>query len=137
MDEFERVKLEKEMGKVFPTLPLVKASPVRFECQYYTTLRLPGNAPMGSVDVVIGRVMGVHIAEWCLTDGKIDVRKTKPIARLGYYEYTVVKDVFEMVIPGENEAVLAGLEGRALKKSLPVQENHSAEELEKEETSNK
>jgi flavin reductase (DIM6/NTAB) family NADH-FMN oxidoreductase RutF len=119
VDEFERVKLEKEMGKIYETLPLVKASPVRFECQYYTTLRLPGNPPMGSVDVVIGRVMGVHIAEWCLTDGKIDVRKTKPIARLGYYEYTVVRDVFEMVIPGENEALLAGLEGKSVRKGMP------------------
>jgi hypothetical protein len=51
-----------------------------------------------------------------LTDGKIDVKKTRPIARLGYYEYTVADEVFEMKIPGENQAdkaLQAGMEGRA------------------------
>jgi flavin reductase (DIM6/NTAB) family NADH-FMN oxidoreductase RutF len=137
VDEFERVGLVKEMGRVYPTLPLVAASPVRFECQYYTTLRLPGNPPMGSVDVVIGRVVGVHIAEWCLTDGKIDARKTQPIARMGYYEYTVVRDVFEMMIPGENEAILAGLEGSVKRsRKLPganTKESDSSNNVERQE----
>lgn len=48
-----------------------------------------------------------------LTDGKIDIRKTEPIARLGYYEYAVVRDTFEMRIPGTNKALLDGLEGSA------------------------
>lgn len=48
-----------------------------------------------------------------LTDGKIDIKKTEPIARLGYYEYTVVRDTFEMRIPGTNKALLDGLEGSA------------------------
>lgn len=112
IDEFERCGLEKAFSEVLPLkIPMVKASPVRFECEYYSTLRLPGNAPMGSVDVVIGKVVGIHIAEWALTDGKLDVRKTKPIARCGYYEYAVVESTFEMVIPGNSEGLLAGLEG--------------------------
>jgi flavin reductase (DIM6/NTAB) family NADH-FMN oxidoreductase RutF len=111
VDEFERAGLRKAFGRVFPALPLVAASPVRFECAYHATLRLPGNPPMGSVDVVIGRVVGVHVEEWALTGGKVDVRKTRPIARCGYYEYAVVEDTFEMVIPGDDEALLAGLEG--------------------------
>jgi len=119
-DEFERAGLEKEFSRVISVpgreggripVPMVKDSPVKFECVYYTTLRLPGNPPVGTADVVIGRVVGVHIADWALTDGKLDVKKTKPIARLGYYEYTVVTDTFEMVIPGVDEAILAGLEG--------------------------
>ena len=55
---------------------------------------------MGTVDIVIGRVVGVHIADEVITDGKLDVRKTQPIARCGYYEYAVVRETFEMVIPG-------------------------------------
>ncbi|RAR07383.1 anaphase promoting complex subunit protein [Stemphylium lycopersici] len=92
-------------------IPMVKRSPIKFECEYYTTLRLPGNPPMGSADVVIGRVVGIHIDDGVLTDGKIDVKKTEPIARCGYYEYAVVRDVFEMKIPGQDKALLAGLEG--------------------------
>lgn len=116
VDEFERAGLEKCFSSVLPgdeknPVPMVAASPVRFECQYHSTVRLPGNPPMGTVDIVIGKVLGVHIAEEVLTDGKLDVRKTEPIARCGYYEYAVVRETFEMVIPGMNEATLAGLEG--------------------------
>lgn len=31
----------------------------------------------------------------------------------GYYEYAVVRETFEMRIPGGDEAILAGLEGSA------------------------
>jgi len=83
---------------------------VNFECAYYSMIRLPGNPPMCSVDVVIGEVVGIHIKE-VLTDEKIDVRKTQPIARCGYYEYAVVKETFEMIVPGDQKAMLAELEG--------------------------
>ncbi|KAJ5086255.1 hypothetical protein NUU61_007562 [Penicillium alfredii] len=90
-----------------------KPSPVKFECEYHSTVRLPGNPPMGTVDVVIGRVIAVHIQDEDLTDGILDIRKTQPIARCGYYQYTVVKDTFDMVIPGMSEDTLYGLEGNA------------------------
>jgi len=105
--EVEGVEEDGDSFKV----PLVASSPVRFECEYYTTLRLPGNPPMGTVDIVIGRVVGVFINDAVLTDGKVDIRKTQPIARCGYFEYTVVRDTFEMKIPGNNKAILGGLEG--------------------------
>ena len=35
------------------------------------------------------------------------------IARLGYFDYTVVKDVFEMRVPGADADARFGLEGRA------------------------
>ncbi|PSN70138.1 hypothetical protein BS50DRAFT_488484 [Corynespora cassiicola Philippines] len=118
VDEFARAGLEKESAsinhvvvkgeKVF--LPMVKRSPIKFECEHYSTLRLPGNPPMGAVDVVIGKVIGIHIDESVLTEGRIDIKKTEPIARCGYFEYTVVRDVFEMQIPGDNK-VGTGLEG--------------------------
>lgn len=120
VDEFERAGLEKEYTTLLqaPALPMVKASPVKFECVYHTTLRLPGTPPQGTVDVVIGRVVAVHIADWALTDGILDVRKTNPIARCGYYQYAVIRDTFEMVIPSSGEwgeALLAGLEGNTKK----------------------
>ncbi|CAN9264887.1 unnamed protein product [Alternaria alternata] len=132
VDEFEKAGVEKEDSKLSGVvvvgnsgegrkemmIPMVMRSPVKFECEYYTTLRLPGNPPMGSADVVIGKVIGVHIDERVLTDGKIDVRKTEPIARCGYYEYAVVRDTFEMRIPGEDKAILAGLEGSAKKNEM-------------------
>ncbi|KAH6627469.1 hypothetical protein F5144DRAFT_621651 [Chaetomium tenue] len=130
VDEFEVAGLEKEFSSVLPgdgdgdggdgggmgnPVPMVKASPVKFECVYHSTVRLPGHGPVGSVDVVIGRVVGVHIAEWALDGrGRLDVRKTRPIARCGYFEYAVVGGegtIFEMVIPGADEVMLAALQG--------------------------
>ncbi|RVX66164.1 hypothetical protein B0A52_09893 [Exophiala mesophila] len=115
VDEFERAGLEKTWSKTLNTpVPMVEQSPVRFECEYYTTLRLPGNPPMGTVDVVIGKVVAIHISDHVLTDGKIDISKTQPIARCGYYEYVVARETFEMIIPGD-AATLYGLEGSVAK----------------------
>lgn len=112
IDEFEVAGLQKEKSRL-SDLPLVKESPVKFECEYHSTIRLPGNPPMGTVDVIIGKVLAVHIADEVLTDGILDVRKTEPIARLGYYQYAVVRETFEMRIPGSNTTINAGLEGSA------------------------
>ncbi|KAJ9490850.1 hypothetical protein VN97_g2394 [Penicillium thymicola] len=112
VDEFERAKVNKEPATLID-VPMVRESPVKFECEYHSTLRLPGNPPMGTVDVVIGRVIAVHIQDEVLTDGILDIKKTKPIARCGYYQYTVVTETFDMVIPGMSEDVLYGLEGSA------------------------
>jgi flavin reductase (DIM6/NTAB) family NADH-FMN oxidoreductase RutF len=116
VDEFERAGLEKEFSKVLATpVPMVKASPVKFECEYYTTIRLPGNPPMGSADVVIGKVVGIHIEDGVLKDGKIDVAKTQPIARCGYFDYAVVKETFEMIVPNMTRDTLYGMEGSVRK----------------------
>lgn len=112
VDEFERAKVTKEPA-ILMDVPMVRESPVQFECEYHSTVRLPGNPPMGTVDVVIGRVIAVHIKDEVLTDGILDIKKTKPIARCGYYQYTVVVETFDMVIPGMSEDVLYGLEGSA------------------------
>jgi flavin reductase (DIM6/NTAB) family NADH-FMN oxidoreductase RutF len=96
--------------------PRVAESPIQFECVYHATLRLPGNSDVGTVDVAIGRVVGIHIADAALTeDGRVDVLRLRPIARLGYYDYTSIESVFQMIIPGNDPAVLAGLEGRPLR----------------------
>ena len=113
IDEFDRAGLEKESAKLVD-VPMVKRSPIKFECKYHTTLRLPGNPPMGTVDVVIGRVIAIHIDESVLTNGKVDLGKVQPIARCGYFEYAVIRSdaVFEMIIPGDPKQ-LTGLEGNA------------------------
>jgi hypothetical protein len=69
---------------------------------------------IGTVDIVIGRVVLIHIKDDVIgPDGRLDILKIRPLARLGYYDYTTVESVFEMVIPGNNEVLLNGLEGRS------------------------
>lgn len=115
VDEFERAGLVKlPSRKVRPAR--VAGSPIHFECVYLNTLRFPGTPPMGTVDVVFGRVVAIHIDDEVI-DGKgmVDVLKIQPLARMGYFDYTYVDNRFQMVIPGSNRALLAGLEGSAEK----------------------
>jgi hypothetical protein len=42
----------------------------------------------------------------------VDVLKIRPLARLGYNQYTSVESVFTMTIPGGESALASGLEGR-------------------------
>jgi flavin reductase (DIM6/NTAB) family NADH-FMN oxidoreductase RutF len=68
---------------------------------------------MGTVDVVFGEVIRIHVRDDVLTpEGKIDIARIAPIARLGYYDYAVIRETFEMRIPALNPDVLVGLEGR-------------------------
>ena len=76
--------------------PRVKGSPVHFECRLHQKITLPGRVPSQNHDLVIGRVIAVHIDDAVLTDGRIDILKIKPIARLGYKDYTTVASIFQM-----------------------------------------
>ncbi|KAB8236679.1 flavin reductase family protein [Aspergillus alliaceus] len=87
--------------------------------------------PMGTVDIAIGKVIGVHIGNEVLTNGSLDIKKTQPITRCGYYQYAVTRDTFEMIVPNMSADVLYGLEGNATR-------NHKKnEENEKEKNANK
>jgi flavin reductase (DIM6/NTAB) family NADH-FMN oxidoreductase RutF len=77
--------------------PRVKGSPVHFECRLHQVVTLPGSRPSGIHDLVIGQVVAVHIDDAALTvDGRVDVLRIRPIARLGYKDYTSVESVFQM-----------------------------------------
>ena len=109
--EFERAGLERSYADLSNT-PMVAASPAHFECRYHSTHRLVGNSNVGTIDVVYATVERIHIDDEFLTaDGKLDIPRVKPIARMGYYDYTVVTETFEMRIPGASAAAADGLEG--------------------------
>ena len=46
--------------------------------------------------MVIGLVTGIHIEDTIIENGKVDVEKYRPIARLGYKDYTTISDVYEL-----------------------------------------
>lgn len=77
--------------------PRVAGSPVQFECRLHQVVRLPGRTPAAEHSVVIGQVVAVHIDDDALTaDGRVDIVKIRPIARLGYQDYAAVEAVFQM-----------------------------------------
>jgi flavin reductase (DIM6/NTAB) family NADH-FMN oxidoreductase RutF len=113
VDEFDLAGVTKAPSKRVKPFRVAE-SPIHMECLYHQTLRLPGSGTMGTVDIIIGRVVAVHIKdEFIAEDGKIDIPKIKPIGRLGYYDYSVIDNRFEMVIPGDNKDLSSGLEGAA------------------------
>jgi flavin reductase (DIM6/NTAB) family NADH-FMN oxidoreductase RutF len=99
VDEMEMVGLSPAPSKMVAP-PRVAESPVAFECKYWRTIDLPGpDGGPGTHAIVLGHVVGVHIDDAAIVDGKVDVTKLKPIARLGYGDYAVIDEVFELSRP--------------------------------------
>lgn len=86
----------------------VKCSPVQMECTFLQTIEMPA----GSRDrnfVTFGRVVGIHIDDSLIVDGRVDICRARPIARMGYMDYAVVDGVFEMVSPSRQGRAFAAL----------------------------
>ena len=93
----------------------VAASPVQMECRLHSSVVIPGRLPDAGHNLIIGRVIGIHIRDEVLTpDGRIDIVKIQPLARMGYLDYTSVGSIFTQPPPdGPNsEKARRGLEGR-------------------------
>jgi flavin reductase (DIM6/NTAB) family NADH-FMN oxidoreductase RutF len=98
VDEFELAGLTPAPSELVKP-PRVRESPVHLECTHLKTVELPSHDPQRPNLVVFGRVMGIHIDDSIIRDGMIDMQVFKPIARLGYMDYTVVDNVFTMRRP--------------------------------------
>ncbi|MDX6748613.1 flavin reductase family protein [Geminicoccaceae bacterium 1502E] len=98
VDEFEQAGLERAPARLVRP-PLVAASPVHLECVLSQIVELEAPAPEKPNTMVIGRVVGIHIADAVLVDGLIDIALLDPIARLGYDQYTRVRESFAMTRP--------------------------------------
>ena len=79
--------------------PRVKDSPIHMECRHFQTIDLPCDKTDHRNAIVIGHVVGIHIDDSLLVDGKVDLSRCRPIARLGYMEYARVDYIFTMERP--------------------------------------
>ncbi len=79
--------------------PRVKAAHISLECKYIKNILLEVEGENASSQIVLGHVVGIYIQDEVLTDGKVDIAKLRPIARLGYNEYAVIEKVFKMKRP--------------------------------------
>ena len=73
----------------------VAGAPIHLECVHHQTLALPASGD-GENIVVFGRVVGVHIDDRLIDNGRLNVARMAPIARLGYFDYARVDTIFEM-----------------------------------------
>jgi flavin reductase (DIM6/NTAB) family NADH-FMN oxidoreductase RutF len=99
INEMERAGLAPAPSKLVKP-PRVAASPCALECKLIKIVQL-NDLDGRDLDghVVIGRVIGVHIDDRFIRDGRLDTQAMKPIARCGYDEYAVVERMFAMTRP--------------------------------------
>ena len=74
----------------------VADAPASLECRLSDIVTLRGRGNF----LVLGEVTGVHLRDDCIVDGRLDVTRFQPLARLGYMDYTAVTALFEMKRPG-------------------------------------
>ncbi len=98
VDEFELAGVT-PAPSVHVGVPRVAEAPASLECRFLTRLRLPSTHPKLENNLVIGQVVGIHIDDRIIRDGRIDMGAYRPLARLGYLDYTSVESVFEMDRP--------------------------------------
>jgi flavin reductase (DIM6/NTAB) family NADH-FMN oxidoreductase RutF len=96
VDEFEVAGLTAAPCRLVGA-PRVLESPVSLECRTLQIVELPGGKERNRV--VFGQVAGIHIDDAVLRDGIVDVERMRPIARLGYHDYTVVERIFSLTRP--------------------------------------
>jgi flavin reductase (DIM6/NTAB) family NADH-FMN oxidoreductase RutF len=77
--------------------PRVEGAPAALECRVTRIVRLPGAANLA----VFGEVTGIHLRDDCLVDGRFDVTRFTPLARMGYRDYAAVAEVFELTRPDD------------------------------------
>ncbi|MBV9346748.1 MAG: flavin reductase family protein [Pseudolabrys sp.] len=99
INEMEKAGLEPAPSKLVKP-PRVAKSPCALECKLVEVVKLK-DAQGDVLDgyIAIGQVIGVHIDDHFIKDGRLDSAAMKPIARCGYDEYAVYDSVFRMTRP--------------------------------------
>lgn len=95
-DEFARAGIDKAQCERIACARVANA-PASLECKLTQIVQLPGEANFA----VFGEVVGVHMRDDCVVDGRFDVTRFQPLSRLGYRDYTVVRDVCELKRPDD------------------------------------
>lgn len=98
VDEFELAGLEKAPCRLIKC-PRVARSPATLECMLFKVVELPDDKGKVADFITIGRVIGIHIEDRFIADGRVNTGAMGLIARLGYSEYATVSDVWRMRRP--------------------------------------
>lgn len=99
VSEFDAAGLEMADSHLI-NAPRVAAAATALECKHLWTKRMSDKDDQETESwVVFGQVVAVHIDDNFVVDGRVDVTRIRPMARLGYKDYAVVNEVFEMGRP--------------------------------------
>jgi flavin reductase (DIM6/NTAB) family NADH-FMN oxidoreductase RutF len=98
VDEFELAGLKKAPCRLI-NCPRVAASPAALECRLFKIVELPGDNGAAGDFLTVGRVVGIHIDDRFIDDGRVNTAAMQLIARLGYSEYATVSEAWRMRRP--------------------------------------
>ncbi|WP_111561472.1 flavin reductase family protein [Rhizobium sp.] len=99
VDEFALSGLTPKKGELIDA-PYVAEAFAVLECKVTEIIEPKSLSGEPSENVMIfGQVVGIHIDEAILRDGRIDMGLARPVARLGYMDYSESSDVFELFRP--------------------------------------
>jgi len=93
-DEFQKAGIEKGTCQTI-ACSHVAGAPAVLECRMTQIIKIEGEANF----VVFGEVTGVHLRDDCLVEGIFDVTRFSPLSRLGYRDYSAVRDLFSLTRP--------------------------------------
>ena len=62
--------------------------------------------------IIIGQVVGVHIDDAHIREGRFDTAAAQLLARCGYRDYATVTELFEALRPTDGGAFLSGQRDR-------------------------
>ena len=80
--------------------PRVAAAPCALECVYVETFRPHGRDGVeANAYMIIGEIVGVHIDDDAIIDGRVDIAALKVISRCGYLDYAPVDRLIERERP--------------------------------------
>ena len=80
--------------------PYVAEAFAVLECKVTEIIEPKTLSGMPSENVLVfGEVVGIHIDEAIVRDGRLDMSIARPVARMGYMDYSEGSDVFEMFRP--------------------------------------
>jgi flavin reductase (DIM6/NTAB) family NADH-FMN oxidoreductase RutF len=86
--------------------PRVAASPCALECKLLQIVALDDlDGKPAHRHVVFGQVVGIHIDDSFIKNGRLDTAAMQPIARCGYSDYAIVDKVISIVRPADVPAV--------------------------------
>ncbi len=91
VDEFALAGLTPAPSR-FVKPPRVAQAHAALECTLWQTLDVPPHKPgaESSYTVVFGRVVGIYIDDAVIEDGQVRTALIRPLARLGYMDFSVV-----------------------------------------------
>jgi flavin reductase (DIM6/NTAB) family NADH-FMN oxidoreductase RutF len=99
VNEFDIAGLTPVFGQIVDA-PYVGESYVAMECVVTEIIR-PRDMDGNRTDshMVFGQVVGIHIDDRVIRDGRLDMALAQPVGRMGYMDYSEASEVFELMRP--------------------------------------